>query len=118
MSEQTCKQRVNHAFKSRMKDIRTLYNAPDQEHPELGQLNDYGLSLDFVPAGTFSDQRAPYKRYQLSWGGPSEEFRVYLNGDVEFWFLDWGDGACVPVTGQDADIIRQITEEINTSEEQ
>ena len=54
----------------------------------------------------------PYKRYQLSWGGPTEEFRVYLNGDVEFWLLDWFDGAPIEVTGNDADIIRELTQHI------
>jgi hypothetical protein len=91
-----------------MKDIRTLYNAEDQETEELGSLNDYGLSIDFVAAGTFKDQREPYYRYQLSWGGPSEEFRIYLDGSVEFWFLDWFDGAPIDVTGEDAEIIKEI----------
>jgi len=104
----SCASRVKAAFESRMQDIRTLYNAEDQHEDEIGDLCDYGLCIDFVSAGTFRDQREPYYRYQLSWGGPSEEFRVFLNGDVEFWFLDWFDGTCVPVDGEDSDIIRDI----------
>lgn len=91
-----------------MQDIRKLYNAPDQETEELGSLNDYGLCIDFVGAGTFKDQREPYYRYQLSWGGPQEEFRIFLNGEIEFWYLDWFDGASTPVTGRDAEIIKDI----------
>lgn len=91
-----------------MDDIRKLWNAPDNHVDDIGDLNEYGLSIDFVGAGTFKDQRAPYYRYQLSWGGPSEEFRIFLNGEVEFWFLDWFDGAPVPVTGDDAEIIKEI----------
>ncbi|GEM_PF-1773146 len=106
--ETLCSRRVRRAFESRMRDIRTLWNAPEQATLELGSLDEYGLCIDFVKAGTFRDQRAPYWRYQLSWGGPSEEFRVYLNGDVEFWLLDWFDGASVEVTGGDAAIIREI----------
>lgn len=108
--EKKCKDLVQAAFESRMHDIRTLYNAEDQKTPELGELNNYGLSIDLVEAGTFKDQRADYVRYQLSYGGPSEEFRVYKNGDVEFWYMDWFDGESVPVTGNDADIIKDITE--------
>lgn len=59
----------------------------------------YGLSVDMVEANTFDDQPDSYLRYQISWGGPSEEFRFYHNGDrvyrAEFWFLDWFDGAHV-----------------------
>ena len=106
--DKTCAERVQAAFESRMSDIRALYNAENQETKELGSLNEYGLSLDRVEAGTFEKQRAPYTRYQLSWGGPSEEFRVYDNGEVEFWFMDWYDGASVEVSGNDAAIIRDI----------
>ena len=108
----TCKDLVQEAFESRMEDIRTLYNAENQKAEELGHLSEYGLSMDYVEAGTFERQRAGYRRYQLSWGGPSEEFRIYDNDDVEFWYLDWFDGACVDVTGNDADIIRAMTEYI------
>ena len=105
----TCADKVKSAFESRMADIRTLYEADDQTTEDLGSLNDYGLSIDKIEAGTFKDQREDYIRYQLSWGGPSEEFRIYKNGDVEFWYLDWYDGAKTDVVGSDADIIKDIT---------
>lgn len=110
MSEQElkCKDKVQNHFESRMRDIRTLYYAPEQTTEELGNLNEYGLSIDLVETGTFKDQREDYIRYQISWGGPAEEFRIYKNGDVEFWFLDWFDGAHVDVTGEDMIIILDI----------
>ncbi len=91
-----------------MKDIRTLYNAENQETPELCRLSEYGLFIDQVPAHTFDNQEQGYRRYQISWGGPSEEFRWYTYGKMEFWFLDWFDGACVEVTGHDKKIIEDI----------
>jgi len=103
-----CKDRVESYFEDRMEDIRKLFYAKDNYDEEIGYLHEYGLSIDFVEAGTFKDQREDYYRYQLSWGGPSEEFRIYKNGDVEFWLLDWFDGACVGVYGEDARIIKQI----------
>jgi len=63
-------------------------------------VNQSGLCFDRVEAGTFEDQRAGYWRWQLSWGGPSEEFRLFDNGDLEYWYLDWFDGACVKVTDE------------------
>ena len=60
-------------------------------------VNQSGLCFDRVEAGTFKDQRAAYWRWQLSWGGPSEEFRLFDNGDLEYWYMDWFDGACVKV---------------------
>jgi len=106
--QKTCADEVQGYFDSRMLDIRTLFNAEDNQTEELGSLNEYGLCIDFVEAGTFQDQREDFWRYQLSYGGGQEEFRVYKNGDVEFWYLDWFDGACIPVVGEDASIIKEI----------
>jgi len=89
--QKSCNERIGEAFEETMKDIRTLWN--------VGSLYNYGLSIEHVDG---------YYRYLISWGGPSREFRVYENGDVEFWFLDWYDGASIPVFGEDAEIIKEI----------
>lgn len=80
----------------------------EEGHPDLGHLHEYGLSFDYVPADTFNDQDAGYFRYQLSWGGPSTEYRLYADADmdlyrVEFWYLDWFDGASVRIPHRPAD---------------
>lgn len=103
-----CKDLVREAFNSRMSTIRTLYEAENQETDELGDLAEYGLAIDYVEPGTFTDQTQGYKRYQLSWGGPSEEFRLFDDGTMQFWYMDWFDGASVPVTGDDYFIIKDI----------
>ena len=81
----------------------------DEDIPDLGSLFDYGLSFDYVAPQTFNDQLEGYFRYQLSWGGPSDEFRIYANRiseydwsiyKIEYWFLDWFDGAKINVTGE------------------
>ena len=107
--EKKCKDLVRGAFKSRMGDIRKLFKAGyGVTIPDLGKLEEYGLCIDYVPANTFKEQPTGYKRYQISWGGPSEEFRVYAPNHVEFWYMDWFDGAMVKVEGSDAEIIREI----------
>ena len=112
MTETTkkCEDRVDEQLAATLSDVRELVKAysetEDGDHPELGNLSEYGLGFDFVELGTFDDQDEPYYRWQLSWGGPSSEFRFYLHATglrrVEFWFLDWFDGACRVV---DDDII-------------
>jgi hypothetical protein len=109
MKEQpSCAERVQARFDSRIDDLRKLWEAPEHYVEEIGNLYNYGLSLDVVEPGTFEGQRERYIRYQLSWGGPSDEFRIYENGDVEYWFLDWGDGASLDVTGADAELIVEV----------
>jgi hypothetical protein len=67
-------------------------------------LNDgYFLSWDFVEPFTFGeDQKAGYWRLQISWGGPSSEYRIFADsekeiGKIEYWYMDWFDGAFVDV---------------------
>ena len=80
-------------------------------------INNYGLGFDYVEKGTFTDQKRGYFRYQLSWGGPSDEFRIYVDYDeqithIDYWFLDWGDGASVriPEDSISYEVCEQFTE--------
>lgn len=116
----TCAERVERNLESRIEDLRKLWTAyqdgdEDRHADELGSFFEYGLCLDFVAPGTCDDQREGYFRYQLSWGGPSDEFRFFTNPDltchrVEYWFLDWFDGASLTLTGQDEGLLLDIWE--------
>lgn len=97
----TCKERVSSQWEGRKEDLKTLLEADENYTEELGYLHEYGLCLDLVEAGTFEGQREDYVRYQFSWGGPSDELRFFKNGDIEYWFLDWFDGASIDVTDDD-----------------
>jgi len=103
-----CKDRIRAHYGSRMADLRAMVKAEregNEAGPEdTGPLNEYGLCFDYVAPETFKGQRRGYWRYQLSWGGPSDEFRFYAERSgvredaytvekVEYWFLDWWDGA-------------------------
>jgi len=64
-------------------------------------VNQTALSWDYVEA---EDEENPaYYRLQLSWGGPSDEFRIYPIGDtleidcIDYHYMDWFDGASIPV---------------------
>jgi len=104
-----CSELVESAFKSRFEDLMLLYNAwldGSEVVEDLGSLNEYGLSFDYVKANTFDDQEEGYFKYLISWGGPSEEFRIFVNKRlavtaVEFWRMDWFDGAKFDLSGEE-----------------
>jgi hypothetical protein len=128
----TCKERVRSHYQSRMTDLAELWHAATNAgepcrvckatgkigkydceycdggtYPEDSRLNEYGLSFDYVAPGTFNGQRRGYWRYHLSCGGPSDEFRFYCDERrtpvrIEYWFLDWFDGAKVTVKPESA----------------
>ncbi len=113
----TCTERVHDEFNDRMADIRKLWHlyqkGNETSDPELGTFEEYGLCFDYVAKGTFSDQSRGYFRWQLSWGGPSDEFRFYTDEnlepvEIEYWFLDWFDGAKVEVKDRDYDLLEEI----------
>lgn len=58
-------------------------------------VNQTALSWNYVDS---EGKEAGYYRLQLSWGGPSDEFRIYVNQDkeidiIEYWYMDWFDSA-------------------------
>ena len=100
MRTQTCESRIEAHLADRLSDLRRLWTTwCDSSETDDGQsFAEYGLCFDYVAADTFADQREAYFRYQLSWGGPSDEFRFFINPDlschcIEYWFLDWFDVA-------------------------
>lgn len=101
MSEErkSCAERWTEELADRMATLRTLWTAyQNNEESDEGSIYDYGLSFDYVAPGTFTDQKEGYWRYQLSWGGPSDEFRFYSSGPqftpyrITYVFMDWFDG--------------------------
>ena len=120
MNENTCKARIGKELKSEMETIKALWELykqdPEASHEDYGNFNEHGLSFDYVAPGTFRGQRRGYFRYQISWGGPSDEFRFYAEGRgyhwtldrVEYVFLDWYDGAKRTLSGENLDIMTEI----------
>ena len=77
-------------------------------------INQTALSWDYVDG---EGRDSGYYRLQLSYGGPSDEFRIYVNRDkeidiIEYWFMDWFDGAhvLVPVESESWDVCEQLME--------
>jgi hypothetical protein len=64
-------------------------------------VNDTALSWDYVEGE--GKNNPGYYRLQLSWGGPSDEFRIYTIGDtleidvIDYHYMDWFDGASINV---------------------
>ena len=83
-------------------------NLKRSEFSQYESLMDYAnqnsLDFSYVEPNTFKKQSEGYWRWQLSWGGPSDEFRYYhYDGDkkkiksIEYAYMDWFDGATLPI---------------------
>ena len=68
------------------------------------EIREYPLCFDYVEANTFGEHEA-YHRFQMSWGGPSDEVRFYELKKgyvyrVTYAFLDWYDSAEIDITNE------------------
>lgn len=91
--EKTCKELVNEKWEDTKKELSDFFNRGDYQG-----LSDYGLDISLVESDTFEGKEKPYIRYQFSWGGPADELRIFKDGTIEYWYLDWFDGASVDVS--------------------
>ena len=76
--EQNCEARIDNALADRLEQF------------DQGELE--GLCFDYVDDVDRGNCRS-YWRWQLSWGGPADEFRLFKDGTIKYWFFDWYDGA-------------------------
>ena len=91
---------LNH-LESRQKDFEIYQNdfgVYEKGSDDLPPFFEYGLCFDYVEPDTFDDQDEGYFRYQLSYGGPSDEIRFYHDGTVEYVYLDWFVGVGFDIT--------------------
>lgn len=118
--KQTCKARVKGQLEGEIATLRKLWEMykedPEKYDEEDGNFEEHGLCFDYVAPGTFKRQRRGYFRYQISWGGPASEFRFFCTEGfdlqrVEFWFLDWFDGAKAILKGADYELLAEIFED-------
>ena len=125
MTKTTCADRVLDHWHSRRDDLQEFRDAgpeADYMNPEGYDLYEYALCFDYVEQ---KGKRPGYWRYQMSTGGPQEEIRYYTGKDVpsdgylgdmtddlcvEFWLLDWYDGAEVELVGDDLDLALWVFE--------
>jgi len=78
-------------------DNYEIYEEGNDDYPCF---YDYGLGFDFVESDGDYNDGAPYFRYQMSYGGPSDEVRFYESGMIEYVFLDWFVGVGFDVTDE------------------
>lgn len=110
----SCKDRWAEHKNNRVQDLKKLYSTYCDDY-DNSDIYEYGLAFDYVAPLTFGDkQKEGYWRYQISCGGPQEEFRFYSSGyncqphRITFVFLDWFDGHERKLQGNDLATLNSI----------
>jgi len=98
-TEVKCADLVQENYRRENKHLNTMCSW-EASHEVKEEIYDYGLSFSWMPAAEPGEPG--YFCWLLSWGGPQDEFRFFVDGDLdlykaEYWYLDWGDGAKVNI---------------------
>lgn len=97
-------------FDGDREEVRKVEAIIEEFKNGVGDFHEYGLSFDFVEA---TEEHDAFYRYQMSWGGPSDEFRFYVNGAIEYVYLDWFSGVGFNLNRcDDAQRLKEYFEEI------
>ena len=114
--EPTCADLVVERKENRLEQLRELWDAycdydnEDNRIEDGSCLDEFGLSFDYVEPDTWDDQPEGYSQYQLSYGGPSDEFRFHDDGRIEYRYHDWYDGAGRDLMGDEYDFMKELAE--------
>ena len=97
-----CSDLVEGKFKDREKELQDAKNGVCLDDNGVcidfyEWLSEFGLGFYYVEPHTYEDQKDAYYKWQLSWGGPGDEIRIYNKDRIEYWYLDWFDGAFIEV---------------------
>lgn len=98
---------IDKALATRLEELKNVL----QDYYDGGdKLFNYGLCFDYVPATNGTDG---YFRWQLSWGGPGDEFRFYTDArlhlyKVEYAFFDWFKGDIKELKHEDYELLSEL----------
>ena len=102
------KDRCIKSFVDRHASLEGFNNPSNDKEEYEEQLEEFGNFLLAWP-NVVDKEKEPkdwsdmsYVRLQMSYGGPSDEFRVWKSGKIEYVFLDWYTGFSIDVTQSDA----------------
>ena len=123
MSEETeindrvlsCEERIDKELEARIKDFKRALEERDEDGRVVIDGEVYEDIIEWLNTYALAYEDDPHyraKRLELSWGGPSDYFLFFEDGDIEYRFLDWFDGASRKLTGEDYEIMKRFYDEV------
>ena len=94
----TCEERIDEALRNRIEEIKEALDSSDDI---IKWINSYALAYD-------DDPHYKAKRLELSFGGPSDGFRFFEDGTIEYYFNDWFDGTTRKLSGENENIMKHL----------
>ena len=133
MGEPTCDQRICEMYADTMLQIKNLIKprihqigTADDIMMQYEALDGISLGFDYVSGNTIGIEE-PCFRWQLSWGGPQDEFLFPINRHIytldgggslrfdftaesvtQYWLRDWGDSSHINLDEENNKIMNSV----------
>ena len=114
----TTSQTARAHFETIMADLFEFYtkmenaNERQDDNAKLAaqnELNEYANNIGFVNGDNGTD----FYEWDITGGGPSEQFRIYADGHVDFIYFNWGTSikeGTISLNAEDANIVKSLVE--------
>ena len=111
-----CEERIDAELERVLQTFRKAMESADREGQVIMNddevyediyewLNSYALAYE-------DDPHYRAKKLLLSTGGPEDFFLFFEDGDIEYHYLDWYDGAYRVLYGEDYKLMKRFFEEV------
>lgn len=136
MRQATCAERIRDEYVDRIETIESIFDRIDDGHNNsdddaidaaYNELDHMALDpqtpLEYIPSDTYDAQDEGFLLWHLSWGGPEDQFRFFIDEhggitDIEYHFMDWFDGAVIKVNpfSETADLLDRAFDQLTAGE--
>jgi len=108
--DKSCEKRIDEHLQERLEEVRqAISNSGSDEVAVNGEK--YDDVIEWLNCWTLCYADDPHyraKRLELSYGGPADGFRFFEDDTIEYYFMDWFDGATRELHGNDKEIMQEL----------
>jgi len=108
MTRRKCEKRIDEALQDRIERFKKALD----EFNKTGKIKEddvvYESFLEWLSENCLAVSKDPHYRaikLELSYGGPQDYFLFFDDGTIEYYFLDWFDGAKRELIGEDYEVM-------------
>ena len=113
----TCEEKIEAELEKVLQTFRKAMESADENDGKvvINEDEEYEDIYEWIDTYVLAYEDDPHyraKRLQLSTGGPEDFFLFFEDGDIEYHFLDWFDGASRKLSGEDYELMKRFYEEV------
>ena len=112
-----CEEKINDELEKVLQTFRKAIESAEKNNGKIiiNENEEYGDIYEWLDSYALAYEDDPHyrgKKLLLSTGGPEDFFLFFEDGDIEYHYLDWYDGAYRVLHGEDYKLMKRFYEEV------